>query len=204
MEIMGIDFFGVILPIIIGIIIIAVLFVIGKNWIKVYNKFQYWINRAERKFADLDVLLQERIDRLHALADIVKKYDIHEYKTLKDVIEARTGWTKDASLNDKVKQANKVENAFIKIQAVFEKYPNLKADKLHKRLMKNDERVERRLREARLGYNRVAQQYNERVVRFPRLIVARVHGFKKMDYLQLGNKINQEPHESFNPKQMFE
>ncbi|MDD3083979.1 MAG: LemA family protein [Candidatus ainarchaeum sp.] len=195
---------GLIIPIIVGIIALVIIYVLAKNWVKIYNKFQYWINRAERKFADLDILMQERLDRLQALADIVKKYDIHEYKTLKDVIEARTGWTKDTSLNEKVKQANKIENAFIKIQAVFEKYPNLKADKLHKRLMKNDERVERRLREARLGYNRVAQQYNERVVRFPRLIVAKFHGFKKMDYLKLSNSINQESHEQFDPKKLFE
>ena len=57
----------------------------------VYNKFIYWRTRAERKFADIDVIMQQRIDMLIALAQVVKKYDIHEYKTFKDVIEAKIG-----------------------------------------------------------------------------------------------------------------
>lgn len=35
--------------------------------------------------------------------------------------------------------------------------------------------VESKLREFRLGYNRIAQKYNGRVMRFPRNIVAKVH-----------------------------
>lgn len=203
MEILGLDLFGVIIPIITIIIAIIAIAVIAKAWVKIYNKFQYWYNRVERKFADIDVLMQERIDRIYALADAVKKYDIHEYKAIKDTIEARSGWSKDLSLDEKVKQANKIENGFLKIQAVFEKYPKLQASPLHKRLMKNEERVERRLRKYRLSYNRVVQQYNTRVVRFPRSLVAKVHGFKKMEYLKLGNQINQEQHEGYNPKETF-
>jgi len=65
--------------------------------------------RADRKFADIDVVMQQRIDMLPALAQVVKKYDIHEYKALKDVIEARSCWTKDASLNEKVKALGPIE-----------------------------------------------------------------------------------------------
>ena len=88
---------------VVGFIIIIALGVSVKGWISIYNKFQYWITRAQRKFADVDVVIQERLDNIHALAQIAKKYDIHEYKALKDVIEARSRWTKDAELNEKVK-----------------------------------------------------------------------------------------------------
>ena len=183
---------------VVGLIIIVALGVSARGWVSVYNKFQYWITRAQRKFADVDVIMQERLDNIHTLAQIAKKYDIHEYKALKDVIEARSRWTKDADLNEKVKAASEVENNYLKLQAIFEKYPNLKADQMHVSLMERDSGIERRLRKTRLEYNRVAQRYNERTRRFPRNIVARVHNFNELDYL------NFEGQPAFEPREIFE
>lgn len=184
-----------IIQIVVGV---TIAIIIISSWIRIYNKFQYWITRAQRKFADVDIVMQERLDKIHALAQIAKKYDIHEYKALKDVIEARSRWTKDTELNEKVKLTSEAENSFFKLQAVFEKYPNLKADQMHTSLMERDSRIERRLRKTRLEYNRVAQQYNERTRRFPRNIVARAHNFKELDYLTF------EGQEVFEPKEIFE
>lgn len=197
---------GTLLPWIIGILVLVTMFIIIKKWIEIYNKFIYWKTRLDRKFADIDIIMQRRADMLVALAQVAKKYSIHEYKTIKDTIEARSRWTKDTSLNEKVKSAQDVEKNFIKIQAVFEKYPKVKADKLYQQIIGSGTvtRSERKLQDFRLGYNRVAQEYNERVARFPRMIVALVHGFKKADYLTLGNKINQDPHDSYEPKGLFD
>ena len=183
--------------IIVGIVLATGFLFTIRVWISVYNKFQYWFTRAQRKFADVDVVMQERLDNIHSLAQVAKKYDIHEYKALKDVIEARSKWTKDAELNEKVKLASEVENNYLKLQAVFEKYPNLKADQMHISLMERDSGIERRLRKTRLEYNRVAQRYNERTRRFPRSVVARVHNFKELDYLTF------EGQETFAPKEIF-
>jgi LemA protein len=183
---------------VIGAIILIALGVSARSWISIYNKFQYWITRAQRKFADVDVVMQERLDTIQALAQIAKKYDIHEYKSLKDVIEARSQWTKDAELNEKVKLASEVENNYFKLQSVLERYPNLKADQMHISLMERDSGIEKRLRQTRLEYNRIAQRYNERTRRFPRNIVARVHKFNGLDHL------NFEGQETFAPKEIFE
>jgi len=188
---------GTIAWIVVGVIAAILLGVLIRGWIGVYNKFQYWKTRAQRKFADVDVVMQERLDNIHALAQIAKKYDIHEYKALKDVIEARSRWKRDADLNEKVKLATEVENTYLKLQAVFERYPNLKADQMHMSLMERASAVERRLRKARLQYNRVAQQYNERTRKFPRNVVARVHSFKELDYLEFAGQEAYEPREIF-------
>ncbi len=186
-----------IILIVLGVIIIITLGILIKSWINVYNKFQYWITRAQRKFADIDVVMQERLDNIHALAQIAKKYDIHEYKALKDVIEARSRWTKDADLNEKVRQATEIENNYLKLQAIFEKYPHLKADKLHVSLMERDSRVEKRLRQTRLEYNHVAQEYNERTRLFPRNIVAKAHNFTALNYISFEGQVKYEPKEIF-------
>jgi LemA protein len=183
---------------VVGFIVLVLLVISARSWISMYNKFQYWITRAQRKFADVDVVMQERLDNIHALAQIAKKYDIHEYKALRDVIEARSKWTKDTELNEKIKAVSDVENNYMKLQAVFEKYPNLKADQMHISLMERDSGIERRLRKTRLEYNQVAQQYNERTRRFPRNIVARLHSFKALDYLTFRGQ------EAFEPRDIFE
>ena len=186
---------------VIGLLIVIALGVSVRGWVSVYNKFQYWITRAQRKFADVDVIMQERLDNIHTLAQIAKKYDIHEYKALKDVIEARSRWTKDADLNEKVKAVSEVENNYLKLQAIFEKYPNLKADQMHISLMERDSGIERRLRKTRLEYNRVAQRYNERTRRFPRNVIAHVHNFIELDYLNFEGQPAFEPKEIFNDEQ---
>ena len=38
--------------------------------------------------------MQQRIDMISSLAQSIKKYDIHEYKAIKDTIEARSRWSK--------------------------------------------------------------------------------------------------------------
>jgi LemA protein len=196
MEIQTIIWVGV------GVIAVVGAYKLASGWVSIYNKFVYWRTRAERAFADLDVIMQRRIDMLPALAQVAKKYSIHEYKTIKDTIEARSRWSKDDPLSSKVE----MENNFIKLQAVFEKYPKVKADSLYQSIMGdgNITRMERKLEEFRRHYNKIAQDYNERVQRFPRNIVAKVHGFKLMNYLTLGNQVNQGPQEAYNPKKNFE
>ena len=129
------------------------LLVIARSWIIIYNKFQYWKNKAEKRFAGIDVIMQQRLDMLPALAQAIKKYDIHEYKALKDTIEARSRWTKDAPLNERVQAAQEIENNFLKIQAVFERYPKLQAERLHERIMGrgNISHMEQKLAKYRLA-----------------------------------------------------
>src|SRR3989344_3442778 len=171
--------------IVIGVAILIALYYLIKGWIVIFNKFQYWINRVKRKFADIDVIMQQRVDMIHALAQVAKKYSIHEYKTIKDTIEARSRWSKDKSGDAKVKAVNEIENNFFKLQAVFEKYPEVKADKIYQQIMghSNISRVESKLKQYRVEYNRAVRDYNERVQRFPRNIVAKIHGFKIREYL---------------------
>lgn len=190
---------------VIVIVVALALVLIARSWIIIYNKFQYWRNKAERRFAGIDVIMEQRIEMLPALAQAIKKYDIHEYKTIKDSIEARSRWTKDAPLNERVQAAQELETNFLKIQAVFERYPKLQAERLHEKIMGrgNISNMESKLAKYRLGYNEVVEQYNRRVSIFPRNIVAKVHGFKKLEYLTLGNQRNQGPHAAYKAKQLF-
>jgi LemA protein len=190
---------------IIGAVMIVLILLI-RGWVIVYNKFIYWRTKLDERFAGIDVIMQRRIDMLPALAQVAKKYSIHEYKTIKDTIEARSRWTKDTPINEKVQTFENVESNFIKLQAVFEKYPEVRADKLYQQIMGsgNITRIERKLQDFRLEYNKVVRQYNRRVQIFPRNIVAKAHGFKTANSLTLGNQINQGPQETYKGKELFD
>lgn len=44
-----------------GILGAIILFALIKSWIVIYNKFVYWRTRADRKFADIDVVMQQKM-----------------------------------------------------------------------------------------------------------------------------------------------
>lgn len=182
---MGILYYLAALLIVIGLIInhttvgfiitlaIVTFLILGYYWIQIYNGYKYLYNESENSIAAIDVMLQKRADTLLALVEVVKKYDIHEYDTIKDTIESRSNPT----------TAN-IENSMIRIKAVAEKYPNLKAEHLYKKLMGNNNisSTNEELTKYRLQYNRIALAYNKDLALFPTNIVGLVHRFKKLNY----------------------
>jgi len=194
-----------IIEIMAAVVGIIVLFLIGRWYVVIYNKFIYWKTRAERKLADVDVIMEQLVNMNKELTNVVKKYDIHEYKTLEHTIEARSRWSRDASINEKVSAAQQVENNFLKIQAVFERYPKLKAAALHEHLLGrgNVSDMYYKLSHVKREYNRIAQEYNQRVRQFPRSIVAHFSGFKPINYYETAGTKFKETKE-YNPKGGFD
>lgn len=182
--------------IIVSLLTIAMCIVWANIWIKIFNRLQYWYTRAQCHFADVAVVLEQRIDNIHALAQIAEQYKVHEYQTLKTVIEARSRWVTTAELNENIKIASETEYNYSKLQAIFEKYPDIKADKLYASLMERDNKVENRLRQTRISFNYDAQRYNEITRRFPHNIIASVHNFRELYYLIL-------PQKSYEPSNIF-
>ncbi len=166
-------------------------------WIRVYNQFQLYYTKAEREFADVDVVMQQRLDNIQALANSVITYDSHEKQVIRDAVEARSHWEKDIPLNDKIGLIPQIEDAYMKLKAVAERYPNLKANEVHLNLMQNDTQVEIKLRETRFAYNGTAQEYNQRTRFFPTSIVATVHNLRRLKYITFKEQ------EAYKPKTLL-
>ncbi len=178
---------------------------IGGWWTKQYNTLQTYYNNAQRAFADIDVVMQQRMDLLPAVAQAIKKYDVHEYNSLKDVIATRGKLDKSSSLNERVASAQDLQNSYLKIQAVFERYPQLKSSSLYDKVVSGGDiaNIEQSLKEGRLVYNKAVEQYNLFISTYPNFIVAAVHGYKKLEYLSLGNRPNQASSGKYEPKKLF-
>jgi len=183
--------------IVIGIIL--VLLWISYKHLEVYNDLIATKNSVEYKFADIDVVMNRRTNTIMALAQIAKKYGAHEYDTIKETIESRNNLKETAPLEEKVEIVNAIEKGLFKVNALFEKYPTLKADQVYQRIMgdSNISEVEKNLQDVRSSYNNIVNVYNTKVQTFPQSIVAGFYGFKTDLYLYTGSDM-------YNPKLMFE
>lgn len=161
--------------------------VFANIWIKIYNRLQYWYTRSQRHFADVAVVLQLRFDNIHALTQIAEKYKMHEYLTLKAVIEARSKWSTE--LNENTQRVSDIEYNYNKLHALLERYPDLKANQLYTSLMERDTKIENQLRQTRISFNFDAQRYNEITRCFPQNIVAATHNFRELYYLIIPKKL---------------
>ena len=171
-----------------GIIIVVVL-LIGGWLISGYNSMVAHQEEVTTAWSNVEASYQRRADMMPQLAKIVKSYAKHERETFEQVTKARNAATQihlDASdlTPEKMKayeQAqNQIAQAFSRLIAVSENYPELKASENYKSLMIQEEGTENRINEARRKYNETAQGYNLAIRRFPNNLLAGLYGFERM------------------------
>lgn len=154
-----------------------------------------WVISVQRKLVDVDELTKNamsqigvqqssRWDALSALAELIKSYNEHEYKTLKDVIAMRSNITGASSAADAQKQEELINNAMKSINVVVEKYPDLKANDMFNKTMDSVNVYENQVRLSRMTYNDTVTKYNRMIRQIPDSIVAGFLGFAAKDYLQ--------------------
>ena len=180
------------------IVILVFLIYIVLKWIKIYNKFQELKTEVENQYANLKIIIQQRIVMMPELAKVAKKYSEHEYSTFTDVTKARSGLS-TGDINSRINIAQKIENNWIKLQAIFEKYPELKANEIYQRLMGDEDvsKIENRFRNAAEKYNEHVKKYNFSIRRFPQSIVAKIHHLQLIDHFTF-------PDVEYGPQEFFD
>ena len=109
----------IVIVIIVGLLLLAVFYVIG-----IYNKLVNARNKVDNQFSQIDVQLKRRADLIPNLVETVKGYAKHEEGTLTAVIEARNKAVSAFSVNDKVDANNQLTGALNKLFALSEAYPD--------------------------------------------------------------------------------
>ena len=105
----------------------------------------------------IDVQLSNRFNKLSELAECVKKYDAHEYKTLLDVITAR----------GKNMSANAAKQCIAAFSRIEERYPELKSQANYATLMTEISLTENHLAQTKKAYNEFVRDYNRYCRKFP-------------------------------------
>jgi LemA protein len=178
-----------------GWIFLAVVVALAGWVIAIYNGLVTLRNRFQNGFAQIDVQLKRRYDLIPNLVEAAKGYLTHERQTLEAVIAARGAAVNaaqraaaapgDPSAMAGLAQAEgALGGALGRLLAVFEAYPDLKANQNVLQVQEELTSTENRVAFARQGYNDAVMTYNTRRESFPDNVVAGLFAFKEAMLLE--------------------
>ena len=132
--------------------------------------------------SDIDVQLSNRFNKLTELAECVKKYDEHEYKTLVDVISSR-------GKNMSNSQAKECLAVFSRVE---ERYPVLKSQENYKNLMTEISLTENHLAQHKKAYNSFIKDYRKHCRSFPSCVFLSMSGYMivNFEYYKADENVN--------------
>jgi LemA protein len=179
-----------------GLIILIVILAAPVVWaVAIYNGLVSLRNRFKNAFAQIDVQLKRRYDLIPNLVEAAKAYLAHERQTLEAVIAARGAAVNasqraaaspgDPSAMAGLSQAEGVlGGALGRLLAVFENYPDLKANQNILQVQEELASTENKVAFARQGYNDSVMGYNTQRETFPDNVFAGLFGFKEAMLLE--------------------
>ena len=173
------------LLVLVGIVVIALMMVVG-----IYNRLVALKNRYENGFAQIEVQLKRRHDLIPNLVETVKGYMSHERETLEAVIQARNqavGGLEQASGSPGDPDAMKalagaegvLSGAMGRLLALSEAYPDLKASENMKQLTEELTSTENKVSFSRQAFNDQVMNYNTYKQSFPAVVFAGMFGHGK-------------------------
>ncbi len=175
------------------IIIIGLLVVIGGWFASVNNKLVHLDEGVMSQWGNVESSYQRRADLIPNIVNTAKGYAEFEQETLTRVIEARskatsvtidpTNVTPEQMAQFQEAQAG-VSSALARLLAVFERYPDLKANENFKELINELERTENRINVERNRFNEVLRPYNTEIRQFPTKFAVGILGFKTKAYFE--------------------
>jgi LemA protein len=183
-------FFSIILLLIISAIIAG----IGLIY---YNIMVGRNEKVNQKWAQVDTVLQRKLDLIPNLVETVKGYAKHEQETLLNVMEARSKLLKKLTGSERQGPKTKEELDEVRLAissmgaslgrlfAIVENYPDLKASQNFLTLQDQLEGTENRIAVERQRYNEAVMNYNRGIKRFPGNLVAALFRFEDRPYFEV-------------------
>ena len=187
---------GIFIAGLIGVAVLAALFVIGQ-----YNGLVKLRNRFRNAFAQIDVQLKRRHDLIPNLVETAKAYLSHERETLEAVIQARNAAEsarKGASPDNpegmqKLMQAEGgLGSVMGRLFALSEAYPDLRSNENMKQLSEELTSTENKVAFARQGYNDSVMVYNNKREAFPSNIIAGMFSFNAAVLFEVSDESERE------------
>lgn len=159
-----------------------------------YNTMVQQEENVNQAWSQVENQYQRRADLIPNLVKTVQGYADFEKGVLVEVTELRSkvGQIKltpdDLSNEEKFKQFQQAQDqlsgALSRLLVVAENYPQLKANENFLTLQTQLEGTENRIAVERKKFNEAVQLYNTSIRSFPRLIFAKIFGFKEKQYFK--------------------
>jgi LemA protein len=178
-----------------GWIALGIVVVIAIWAIMIYNGLVALRNRYKNAWSQIDVQLKRRYDLIPNLVETVKGYMAHERNTLEAVIKARgdaLGASQraaaapgdPAAMRGLAQAEGVLGGALGRLMAVFEQYPDLKANQNVMSLQEELTSTENKVAFARQAFNDSVMEYNIRRESFPDTVVAGIFRFDAAELMQ--------------------
>jgi len=163
-----------------GIVALVLVF-----FIAIYNRIVALQQRRKNAFSDIDVQLKLRVDLVPNLVETVKGYASHEKELLENVTKARATAMQGGAIADRVPAEAALGAAVMKLMAVAENYPQLKADANFRQLQSELSDIENKIAAARRFFNNATAEFNTAIKQFPAVIIAGMAGFREEIFFEM-------------------
>lgn len=167
------------------LIFLIIIAAIAIYLIAAYNGLVRLKNAIANAWRQIDVQLKRRHDLIPNLVEAVKGYMQFERDTLTQVVEARNRAVAAPNQEARAAAENQLTTGLGRLLAVFENYPQLKADQNVMQLQEQLTTTENQLSFSRQAYNDVVLNYNTRIQSFPTNLIANNFGFTPAEYFKI-------------------
>src|SRR3954447_22427302 len=171
----------------IAIIVIVVLVALVGFVVVGFNKLRTSDIGAQEALGGIDVQLTRRAELIPNLVETVKGYAAHEAGVFDEVTRARAGVVAAAAGDDvpaKAAADAALQQALVRVNAVAEAYPQLKADANFLALQSQLAETENQIAFARQYYNDAVATLNKLVVSIPTNLLVGMAGVKAREFYE--------------------
>jgi LemA protein len=152
---------------IIAILVIGVVVVFSR-----YNDLVRSQKRVQEAWSGIDVQLRRRASLMPNLVEMVKGYAEHEREVFEEVARARGAVQQAGGAGQAANANNMLSQALLRVFAVVENYPQLRASDNFMSLRGDLADAEEKIAYARQFYNRNVLDYNTRIETYPDVLIA--------------------------------
>jgi LemA protein len=182
----------------ITLIVLGALTLLIVLWaIGAYNGLVRLRNEVKNAWAQIDVQLKRRYDLIPNLVETVKGYAAHEKETLDRVIQARSHAMSTTDVAAKGAAEAALGQALVRVLALAEQYPDLKANANFMALQEELSSTENKIAFARQYYNDSVMRYNTQIQSIPTNIIAGMGGFRPESLFEIGGVEREAPRVTF-------
>lgn len=175
-------------------VIVLSLIIVGGACVSTYNNLVNKEEDVKVAQADVQTMMQRRLELIPDLVETTKAAAAHEEKVYEDIANARAALNSSIESGDAqaMDAANKeLTTAVNKLLVVVENYPEITASEQYTALMDQLEGSVNRISVARENYNEAVSSYNRVVRRFPGSMLANMFGFETMEEFKADDAANQ-------------
>jgi|SRR5690554_5128030 len=167
------------------IIVLAIVAIVILYGVSVYNKLVRFRTLVDEAWSGINVQLKKRHDLIPNLMETVRGYATHERETFESVTRARTSAIQAQDVKAQEVAENQLSGALMRLMAISERYPELKANQNFMQLQEQLGIIETDIEKSRRYYNGAVRQKNIAIDTFPSNLVANMFNFSKSAFFEL-------------------